>query len=76
MVPGLCEVVPEARVTPPSVQWLDLCSSLPSPTEPVCWLQFVGFGFVFSKLLNFSCDLAEPPGALSIDKEVTVNAAI
>lgn len=33
MAPGLCEVVPHVRATPPSVRRLDPCSHLPNPPE-------------------------------------------
>lgn len=45
MLPGLWEVVPDVRRTLP--QCPVVCSCLPSPPEPVCWLEFVGLCVCF-----------------------------
>lgn len=78
MVPGLCDVVPDVRVTPPGVQWPDLCSRLPSPPEPVCWLEFVGLVVFPPKMFQMSpVTWLSFRGAMFIDKgEVVVIAAI
>lgn len=73
---SLWEVAPDVRVTFPSVQWPELCSCLPSPPEPVCWLELVGFLF-FELFSTFCCYPTELPGAMFINKEEsTVIAAI